>query len=64
MQRDHSIIERCKECASVTVALVYEHGIGDDGEPYAAIYRDVVPHSRNDCERMQSLAREAWPTLF
>lgn len=64
MSREHSPIDRCSECGSVTVALVYEQGIGDDGEPFRAIYRDVVPHTRKDCARMVALAREEWPTLW
>lgn len=64
MQRDHSPIQRCNECGTVTVMLVFEQGLDDNGEPYRAIYRDVVPHQKRHCDAMVALAREEWPTLF
>lgn len=64
MQRDYSPLERCRECGQVTAMLVHEQGLGDDGEPYAAIYRDTLAHTRSECERMVALAREEWPTLW
>lgn len=64
MERDYSPLERCKECGSITVMLVFEQGLDDDGSDYRAIYRDVVPHPLSACERMQALAKEEWPRLF
>lgn len=62
--RDVSPITRCKECGMVTVCLVYDRGIGDDGEWYSAMFRDTIPHSRKDCAEMVKLMRESWPTLW
>lgn len=56
--------ERCEKCGTVRRALVHEQGLGDDGEPFEAIYVDRVPHGQADCERMTRLAREEWPTLW
>lgn len=64
MPRDYSPVERCRECGTVTAVLVYDQGIGEDGEPYKAIYRDRWEHGPRDCARMLELAREEWPTLF
>lgn len=62
--RECSPIQRCKECGTATIVLVLDQGIGDDGEEYRAIYRDVVPHTRKDCTDMVALMRETWPTLW
>lgn len=64
MRRDYSPLLRCTECDTVKVMLVYEEGLDDNGEPYKAIYRDVVPHARAQCEAMTALAREEWPRLW
>lgn len=62
--REISPLDRCKECGTATTVLVYDHGLDDNGEQYRAIYRDNVPHSRNECAYMVALIRETWPTLW
>jgi hypothetical protein len=64
MQRDWSPILRCTECGQVEAMLVFERGLDEEGEPYRAIYRENIPHSKKDCQRMTDLARETWPKLF
>jgi hypothetical protein len=62
--RDFSPIDRCRECGSVTRAIVHEQGRDEEGAPWQAIYSETIAHPRRDCERMVALAREEWPTLW
>lgn len=62
--RDHSPLERCQECGAVTVVLVYEEGLDENGDRYKALWRETIEHTRKDCAAMVALAREEWPTLW
>jgi hypothetical protein len=64
MTRDHSPLDRCRECGAVLRVLIFDHGLDDDGNEYKAIWAEVVPHPRPACAAMQALAREEWPTLW
>jgi hypothetical protein len=56
--------KRCDKCGVALRLLVCDSGLGEDGEPYQAVYVDRVPHDRQQCERMLTIAREEWPALF
>lgn len=64
MERDHSPLERCKDCGFVTAVLVYEQGLDDNGDYYRAMWRDVTAHPQSECLHFQALAREEWPSLW
>jgi hypothetical protein len=58
------IVEKCRVCGAVVVALVCEDDLDEEGAQRRVVYRDRVPHSRIDCERLVTLQREEWPVLF
>jgi hypothetical protein len=47
-----------------TRILVQHEGLTYSGEPYSVTSVEVVPHPREACERMVTLEREQWPTLW
>lgn len=64
MPRDHSPLDRCRECGHVTRILVHVYDeVHEDGSPYHGIYAEPVEHTRKQCAEMVRLAREEWPTL-
>ncbi len=64
MPRDHSILDRCRDCGSAVRVLVHEYDeVDDQGDPYRALYAERVPHDSKACSEMKRLAREEWPVL-
>lgn len=64
MPRDHSPLDRCRDCGAVTRILVHTYDeVDDNGEPFHALHAEVVDHSRAACKEMQRLAKEEWPVL-
>lgn len=65
MQREIRDVRRCRVCGMVLQALVHDVDLDEAGERYEAVYwLPRQPHSRDDCDRMVTLTREQWPTLF
>ncbi len=65
MFREIRDVRRCSRCREVVQALVHDKYISDDGERAEAIF--WLPrrkHTDDDCKRMQTIAREEWPTLW
>jgi hypothetical protein len=62
--REHTPIARCPDCGAVITMLVHEHGLDDYGHPSQVIYRDHIPHNRQECDAFQALEREQWPMLW
>jgi hypothetical protein len=65
MFREIRDVRRCPRCREVVQALVHDKYIADDGEKSEAIF--WLPrrlHTDDDCKRMQTRAREEWPTLW
>jgi hypothetical protein len=54
----------CTECGSMRRAYLRDEGMSDDGTRFVAYRSEVIPHSRDACERMKTLSREQWPTLW
>lgn len=55
---------RCEKCGMAVVLLVQHRGLTYAGEPYSVIGPERVSHPVADCERMKTLEREQWPTLW
>jgi hypothetical protein len=65
MNREIVDVKRCNRCKSVVQALVDDRYLADSGEQTRAVF--WLPrraHSQEDCDRMLTLAKEEWPTLF
>ncbi len=58
------VLQRCKQCGTATAVLVEDTYISLDGKVCHAMWRDDPEHTRNDCDRMVTLEREQWPTLW
>lgn len=62
IERVHS---RCKTCGQATHFVVNVWEGDDTSEHFRMVPRvEAVEHTRRDCEAMQRLEREAWPTLW
>jgi hypothetical protein len=65
MRREILDVRRCTVCQTVVQALVQDDYLDDEGHATRAIY--WLPrraHGKDECDRMLTLAREEWPTLF
>jgi hypothetical protein len=62
--RTHSPQKHCSVCGQVTVMLVFDESLDEDGEPFRAIFRDVIRHTAKECVEFQALCREQWPALW
>jgi hypothetical protein len=65
MEREIRDVKRCPVCREVVQALVHDKYLDPEGDPVEALFwlpRRV--HTANDCEKMQVMAREEWPTLW
>jgi hypothetical protein len=64
MPRDHSPLDRCRECGAVTRILVHTWDeVDDNGDDFHGLHAEHVAHVRKQCAEMQRLAREEWPLL-
>jgi hypothetical protein len=64
MHEISSIAERCRDCGTATVFAIVFYDNDESGQDRGGIRRERVEHGRQECARMQSLAREEWPTLW
>jgi hypothetical protein len=65
MERDIRDVKRCSRCQEVVQALVHDSYLDDAGEQVQALF--WLPrrkHTDKDCDRMLTIAREEWPTLW
>lgn len=65
MQREILDVRRCPRCHEVVQAFVQDHYNSGSEDAETVIY--WLPrrsHSKDDCDRMLTLAAEEWPTLF
>jgi HEPN domain-containing protein len=64
MMREVLEVKRCNRCQTVVQALVDDRYLAGTPEESRAIYwMPYRTHTRDDCERMLTLAREEWPAL-
>jgi hypothetical protein len=65
MRREILDVRRCPRCHEVVQAYVDDaYNAGSPDEEHAVYWLPRRAHSRADCDRMLTLAREEWPTLF
>jgi hypothetical protein len=58
-------VRRCTRCDAVLQVMVQDDTLDESGYPVRAVYW-LPPHKHGDdeCNRMLTLAQEAWPRLF
>lgn len=58
------VLTRCKTCGGATRVLLGHTYMTMAGAMVYAEWAEAVEHKRSDCERLVTLTREAWPTLW
>lgn len=58
------VMKRCRICGIAEHVLVQDAYMTMGGDMVQAIYRDEIPHTKKDCDRMVTLEREQWPSLW
>jgi hypothetical protein len=56
--------DRCPRCKAPRSAFLREEGVDRHGTPFAAYWSERIDHPASDCERLVTLQREEWPTLW
>ena len=55
---------RCTTCGQARAVLLKHEGLTYGGEPWSVIQWEIVPHPKEDCDRMVALTSEQWPALW
>lgn len=64
MNEIQRVIGRCRTCGQADEFAISGEELDEAGEPRGWVQTVKLPHTREDCARMERLAREAWPTLW
>jgi hypothetical protein len=58
------VLRRCTKCGGALRVLLGHTYFTHDGKAVYAEWSETAPHTLRDCNRLVTLTREEWPTLW